>query len=149
MAKIARLVADPHADKDAEIDHAEHVAAIAEFNEKAALARVAQLEAALEFEHEETKRLREIIMPLRARVAELEAAWTDDKGTTWRPPTAWAYAQSCRVREELRARVAKLEAALTKISTAARKDTSLVPEDPLLTFIVGVVDAALSETVEA
>ena len=49
----------------------------------------------------------------------------------------------------LRARVAKLEAALTKISTAARKDTSLVPEDPLLTFIVGVVDAALSETVEA
>ena len=54
MAKIARLVADPHADKDAEIDHAEHVAAIAEFNEKAALryiaaleARVAKLEAAL------------------------------------------------------------------------------------------------------
>ena len=33
MAKIARLVADPHA----EIDRAEHVAAIAEFNEKAAL----------------------------------------------------------------------------------------------------------------
>jgi hypothetical protein len=43
------------ADKDAEIDHAEHAAAIAEFNEKAALryiatleARVAKLEAALE-----------------------------------------------------------------------------------------------------
>ena len=54
MAKIARPVADPHADKDAEIYDAEHVAAIAEFNEKAAL----------------------------ARVAELEAAWTDDKGTT-------------------------------------------------------------------
>ena len=35
------------ADKDAEIDDAEHVAAIAEFNEKAALARVAKLEAAL------------------------------------------------------------------------------------------------------
>ena len=35
MAKIARLVADPHA----EIDRAEHVAAIAEFNEKAALPR--------------------------------------------------------------------------------------------------------------
>ena len=40
--------------KDAEIDHAEHVAAIAEFNERAALryiaaleARVAKLEAAL------------------------------------------------------------------------------------------------------
>ena len=47
MAKIARLVADPHADKDAEIYDAEHVAAIAEFNEKAALARVAKLEAAL------------------------------------------------------------------------------------------------------
>lgn len=50
---------------------------------------------------------------------------------------------------EVVARVAKLEAALTKLSTAARKDTSLVPEDPLLVFIVGVVDAALSETVEA
>ena len=36
------------ADKDAEIYDAEHVAAIAEFNEKAALARVAKLEAALE-----------------------------------------------------------------------------------------------------
>ena len=54
MAKIARLVADPHADKDAEINRAEHAAAIAEFNEKAALrhiaaleARVAKLEAAL------------------------------------------------------------------------------------------------------
>ena len=54
MAKIARLVADPHADKDAEINRAEHAAAIAEFNEKAALrhiaaleARVAELEAAL------------------------------------------------------------------------------------------------------
>ena len=35
------------ADKDAEIYDAEHVAAIAEFNEKAALARVAKLEAAL------------------------------------------------------------------------------------------------------
>ena len=75
MAKIARLVADPHA----EIDRAEHVAAIAEFNEKAALARVAQLEAALEFEHEETKRLREIIMPLRDRVEKLEAALRDCK----------------------------------------------------------------------
>ena len=44
--------------EDAEIDHAEHVAAIAEFNEKAALrrvaaleARVAKLEAALERIH--------------------------------------------------------------------------------------------------
>ena len=52
------------------------------------------------------------------------------------------------VREEAtaaeRARVAKLEAALTKISTAARKDTSLwSASDPLLAFIVGVVDATL------
>ena len=75
----------------ARVDHAEHVAAIAEFNEKAALRHVAALDA----------------------------------------------------------RVAKLEAALTKISTVARKDASLAPEDPLLVFIVGVVDAALSETVEA
>jgi hypothetical protein len=35
------------ADKDAEIYDAEHVAAIAEFNEKAALARVAKLEEVL------------------------------------------------------------------------------------------------------
>ena len=45
MAKIARLVADPHADKDAEINRAEHAAAIAEFNEKAALRHIAALEA--------------------------------------------------------------------------------------------------------
>ena len=49
----------------------------------------------------------------------------------------------------LRARVAKLEAALTKISTAARKDTSLVPLDPLLAFIVGVVDATLPPNPDA
>ena len=46
-------------------------ACIARFEdeEKWLRARVAELEAALEFEHEETKRLREIIMPLRARAA--------------------------------------------------------------------------------
>ena len=37
-------------------------------------ARVAELEAALEFEHEETKRLREIVLPLRAENDRLREA---------------------------------------------------------------------------
>lgn len=48
----------------------------------------------------------------------------------------------------IRARVAQLEAALCKISTACRKDTSLSPKDHLLEFVVGVVDAALTQPAE-
>ena len=43
--RIAKLEVEL-GDAEDRIDHAEHVAAIAEFNEKAALARVAKLEAA-------------------------------------------------------------------------------------------------------
>ena len=43
------------------------------------------LRAALELEHEETKRLREIVLPLRARVAKLEAALRSMvEGTKWK-----------------------------------------------------------------
>ena len=47
--------------------------------------------------------------------------------------------------DALRARVAKLEVALAKISTAARRDTTLRLADPALAFIVEVVDAALKD----
>lgn len=49
----------------------------------------------------------------------------------------------------IRPRVAKLEEALLKISNAARRDTSLRASDPILDFIVGVVDAALFGVVDA
>ena len=65
MAKIARLVADPHADKDAEIYDAEHVAAIAEFNEKAALRYIATLETRVAKLEAQNK-------ALRARLEELD-----------------------------------------------------------------------------
>jgi hypothetical protein len=54
-----------------------------------------------------------------------------------------------RLTEELAAKDAEIERlvrVLTKISTAARRDTSLVPPDPLLEFIVAQVDDALAET---
>ena len=53
--------------------------------------------------------------------AQLEAwreTWTDEKGNTWHRPTAWAYAQSCRVREEQRQRAEQSESRLA----AAEKD---------------------------
>ncbi len=37
-----------------------------------------------------------------AALAEATETWMDEHGTTWHPPTAWAYAQSCRVRDEAR-----------------------------------------------
>jgi hypothetical protein len=36
------------------------------------------------------------------RIAELSETWMDDNGTTWTRPTAWAYAQACRVINERR-----------------------------------------------
>jgi hypothetical protein len=63
------------------------------------LARIATLEAERNGErmaHESTKRA----------LAEATETWTDEDGTTWRPPTAWAYAQVCRVLAAERARVA-------------------------------------------
>ena len=53
---------------------------------------------------------------LRARVkaleAELNETWVDDKDTVWTRPTAWAYAQVCRVKDEQKARLRTMEEAL-------------------------------------
>lgn len=42
--------------------------------------------------------------------AELNEQWVDEKGTVWTRPTAWAYAQACRVMHENKERVRELEA---------------------------------------
>ena len=44
-----------------------------------------------------------------AALAALSETWTDENGTTWRPPTAWAYAQCCRVRDALQADAARYQ----------------------------------------
>ena len=118
---------------DAEINRAEHAAAIAEFNEKAALRYIATLEA---------------------RVAELSETWTDEHGVTWAPPTAWAYAQSCRVRNELRVRIAKLEAAVrgSLIQNSGEGEWADVRRDGQRSQLAATIDAmeaTLLETVEA
>ena len=54
--------------------------------------------------------------------------------------------QLVRNNDALRAENGRLREALTMISTAAREDTSFAQPDPLLAFIVRVVDAALVRT---
>lgn len=56
--------------------------------------------------------------------AELAAAregWTDEHGTTWTPPTAWAYAQACRVMYEAKARADAAEARVRGLEEALRE----------------------------
>jgi hypothetical protein len=45
---------------------------------------------------------------LEMRVAELSEPWVDAHGTHWNPPTAWAYAQVCRVMNEQRSEIEQL-----------------------------------------
>ena len=62
------------------------------------------------------------------KIAEMDALLTD------------AYHGEAKAKAE----IAALQTTLTRTSTAARRDTSLSPRDPLLEFIVAQVDAALS-----
>lgn len=50
---------------------------------------------------------------------ELNETWTDEQENVWRRPTAWAYAQSCRVREEQRLRAESAERRLRLMSERA------------------------------
>jgi hypothetical protein len=45
---------------------------------------------------------------LENRVDELSEVWVDEHGTHWDPPTAWAYAQVCRVKNEQHEEIEKL-----------------------------------------
>jgi regulator of replication initiation timing len=49
---------------------------------------------------------------LKKEVAELSEIYVDENDTAWRPPTAWAYAQVCRVKNEQYDKIQKLEAEL-------------------------------------
>lgn len=40
------------------------------------------------------------LLSLSAQLAEANETWTDEKGTCWARPTAWAYAQACRALHE-------------------------------------------------
>jgi hypothetical protein len=67
-------------------------------------------------------------------IARLSETWTDDSGSTWTPPTAWAYAQVCVAHESLRtqliiayAKVSKAEDerdAMTELARWLRSQTS-------------------------
>ncbi len=41
--------------------------------------------------------------------AELHETWIDERGTVWTRPTAWAYAQVCRVKDEQKETITRLE----------------------------------------
>jgi hypothetical protein len=45
---------------------------------------------------------------IRRLKAELNEVWVDEHGTAWTRPTAWAYAQVCRVKTQLEAKVRAL-----------------------------------------
>ena len=51
--------------------------------------------------------------------------------------------EAVKMMAALRGENDRLREALTRISTAAREDTSFAQPDPLLAFIVRVVDAAV------
>lgn len=73
---------------------------------------------------------------LAAEVAKLSETWTDERGTTWRPPTAWAYARLCRVRDERDARIAELEAVVGRCERLATT-FKLIRGDELRTALRG------------
>jgi prolyl-tRNA synthetase len=52
------------------------------------------------------------IVQLHARVAELDETWTDELGTVWKSPTAWAYAMTCRARQTQQDRAERAESVL-------------------------------------
>jgi hypothetical protein len=55
------------------------------------------------------------IVQLQARVAELDETWTDELGTVWKSPTAWAYAMTCRARQTQQDRAERAEADLAEL----------------------------------
>lgn len=76
-----------------------------------------------------------------ARVAELSETFVDDSGTTWNPPTAWAYHAVCRARDKWQARAeaaeARIEAAEAECAAALAR---ALPEPVLMETVeqVGV-----------
>ena len=60
---------------------------------------IRRLEDTLRASRDETKKAQ----------SELNETWVDERGTVWRRPTAWAYAQVCRVKDEQRETIRRLE----------------------------------------
>jgi hypothetical protein len=51
----------------------------------------------------------------KARIAELSETWTDENGTVWEPPTAWAYAMACKTMHAQRARAEAAEKRIAEL----------------------------------
>ncbi len=67
------------------------------------------------------KRHEEIVAKMQERIDQLSEVWVDENGTHWDPPTAWAYAQLCRGKNEQYDKIHEQEADLTAVSERAGK----------------------------
>lgn len=72
--------------------------------------QLADYQIAASAEAHEVNKRGEQIAELRQQLAAATETWTDEAGSTWVPPTAWAYAQICRTAAEQRARAERAEA---------------------------------------
>lgn len=66
------------------------------------------------------------------RIAELSETWTDENGTIWSPPTAWAYAKACAAlhkhRAEVEAKTQALLLLLPFVDFAAGEGLEFIPD---------------------
>lgn len=53
--------------------------------------------------------------------SELNEMWVDGRGTVWTRPTAWAYAQVCRVKDEQKETITRLEDRLEKMTEGYKR----------------------------
>lgn len=61
-----------------------------------------------------------LLESLSARLAELNETWMDEHEVTWRSPTAWSYAMTCRALEDTRNKLAEREAEVAKLKAHAK-----------------------------
>ncbi|CAO4177238.1 hypothetical protein [Methylorubrum extorquens] len=79
--------------------------------------RIVTAETALATATAEAASLRAEVEAKDRRIAELSETWTDEGGTVWSPPTAWAYAKACAALHKHRAEVEALKGALHQVKT--------------------------------
>lgn len=75
---------------------------------------------------------------LQYQVAQLSETFVDERQVVWRPPTAWAYAQTCRVNDRLRGEVELL------IETSVGEAADRLEEKRALTVYVDELHSILS-----
>ncbi|CAO4137207.1 hypothetical protein [Methylorubrum extorquens] len=92
-----------------------------------ARSRAAVAEAALATATAEAAGLRAEVEAKDKRIAELSETWTDEGGTVWSPPTAWAYAKACAALHKHRADAEALRAALIDAEQTLRELVRDVP----------------------